>query len=69
MIECAVCDNTGWVCESHIDRPWAGASSREDACECGARTPCLKCNSSDRDHLPRMPEGHRTIFDKDGWRN
>jgi hypothetical protein len=37
---CTNCDDTGWVCEGHLDRPWKGASDRADACDCGAGTPC-----------------------------
>jgi hypothetical protein len=58
------------VCENHADKPWGGASDREDACHCGgAGAPCLVCNPSDREHPPNMPEGYKTIFDKDGRRH
>lgn len=39
--ECRVCDNTGWVCENHPDRPWD--TLREDSCTCGAGMPCRVC--------------------------
>src|SRR3954452_25466349 len=58
-----------WVCENHIEKPWAGASDHPDACDCGAGAPCPECNPCDRDHPPKMPEGFRTILDKDGWRH
>ena len=68
--ECAVCGGALWVCEDHADKPWGGASNRADACHCGgAGAPCLACNPSDREHPPKMPEGYKTIFDKDGWRH
>lgn len=41
---CKNCDDTGWVCEAHEDRPWGGVSSRADACDCGAGSPCDVCN-------------------------
>jgi hypothetical protein len=50
---CAVCDDTGWVCEAHPDRPFRGFSSRTDACDCiGVGMPCEACNHSDADHPP-----------------
>jgi hypothetical protein len=27
-----LCDDTGWVCEDHADRPLKGDSKRADAC-------------------------------------
>lgn len=42
-MSCRVCDHSGWVCESHLDRPWGAVSEHEDACGCGGGTPCL-CN-------------------------
>ena len=29
--ECEVCGGARWVCEDHPDKPWDGASDREDA--------------------------------------
>jgi len=67
---CTNCDDTGWVCESHHDRPWGGVSNAANACECGPGDPCPVCNPcSGRDDPPRMPPGSRTIIDKDGWRH
>jgi hypothetical protein len=63
MADCVICDNTGWVCENHRDRPWKGSSDREDACDCGAGTPCV-CNDAP---VPRKPPGMRTTFDRNGW--
>ena len=40
---CEQCDDTGWVCEGHKDRPWDGVSTRNDACGCGSGIAC-KCN-------------------------
>ena len=66
---CKVCGDGLWVCEDHLGKPWGGASDREDACRCGgAGVPCA-CNPSDREHKPKMPDGYRKIFDKDGWVN
>jgi hypothetical protein len=41
---CLICDSTGWVCESHPDRPWRGRRERADACDCGTGMPCELCN-------------------------
>lgn len=41
---CPNCDNTGWVCEAHRDRPWGGISRAANACECGPGEPCPVCN-------------------------
>jgi len=30
-MKCALCEDCGWVCESHPDKPWDG----DDACGCG----------------------------------
>lgn len=65
-MKCTLCEDCGWVCESHPDRPWQG----EHACGCGAAgTPCAWCNRVSEGETPRMPEGFKTEFDKDGWRN
>ena len=65
-MKCALCEDTGWVCENHPDTPWSG----EHACSCGgAGMPCSKCNPSDADHPPRPPAGMRIEVDKDGWRH
>jgi hypothetical protein len=62
-IRCPRCNDTGWVCEAHIARPWEGPN----ACGCGAAgAPCGRCNIED---VPRLPEGFVTEVDKDGWRN
>jgi hypothetical protein len=53
-IGCPNCDDTGWVCERHEDRPWDGGSSRHDACGCGPGVPC-ECNPF-ADHSKVMAE-------------
>jgi len=45
---CVICDQTGWVCENHADKPWDGVSARSDACGCGAGMPCT-CNPLSKD--------------------
>jgi hypothetical protein len=41
--KCTRCDGTGWVCETHLLRPWKG-------CGCGAaKLPCGRCNPGDED--------------------
>jgi hypothetical protein len=67
---CVVCDNTGWVCENHPDRPWKGFSKRFDACDCGAGAPCDLCNPSDGDHPPDMSRtGMKVDIDDNGPRH
>ena len=52
--KCALCEDCGWVCENHPDRPWDG----KHACNCGgAGAPCPRCNPSDEDDPPRPPRG------------
>lgn len=40
---CRNCGGGEWVCENHGDRPWDGTSARDDACGCGAGSPCPVC--------------------------
>jgi len=45
-MKCSVCEDCGWVCESHPYLPWQG----EHACNCGgAGEACPRCNPGDRD--------------------
>ena len=51
---CPVCDDTGWVCENHHQRPYADFSTRADARACGAGMPCEICAPADGSlELPR----------------
>ena len=44
-MRCEVCDNTGWVCENHADRPSDCGGDSKRACTCGgAGMPCLVWN-------------------------
>lgn len=61
---CKTCDGVGWVRENHPDRPWDGPQ----ACD-GAGAPCPACNVPAAGEVPRMPDGYRVEFDKDGWRH
>src|SRR5258708_35371476 len=54
-MKCSRCEETGWVCEAHPDKPWEGEHA------CGPR-----CNPSDENVAPRPPKGFRTEFDKKG---
>jgi hypothetical protein len=67
---CLVCDNTGWVCEEHPDRPWRGNSQRADACHCvRVGMPC-KCNPCGGiDDPPKLSPIARVTLDKNGPRN
>jgi len=66
-MKCSRCIGSGWVCENHDNRPWEGLY----ACDCGgAGMPCPDCNwPKDAGDAPRLPEGFKTDFDKDGWRH
>jgi hypothetical protein len=68
---CTICDDTGWVCEAHPDRPTGMFSKRFDACNCGgAGMPCPTCNPSDADQPPDMSRTGMTItVDNKGPRN
>jgi hypothetical protein len=62
-ISCRRCDETGWVCEDHPDRPFEDLPR---ACGCGAAgEPCSECNPSDEEHAPRLPVGFRKFVDKE----
>src|SRR6266567_7246455 len=64
QMKCELCDDCGWVCENHQDRPWQGAH----ACSCGgAGMACPRCNPSDQESPPRPPKGFRTEFDDKGY--
>ena len=56
VTHCLQCDDTGWVCENHLDQPWDGIHG----CTCGgAGAPCPKCNSASPDYAPRLPKGFK----------
>jgi hypothetical protein len=53
--DCTRCDGTGWVCENHMDKPWADGyrypgSHDKPGCDCGAGAPCPSCNALAIDH-------------------
>ncbi|SHH62922.1 hypothetical protein SAMN05443248_5464 [Bradyrhizobium erythrophlei] len=65
-MKCSRCEDCGWVCENHPERPWEG----EHACTCGgAGMPCPRCNEPQGNETPRLPAGFKTEFDKKGWRH
>jgi hypothetical protein len=54
---------TGYALMSHPGRPSEG----KRVCSFGgAQAPCPRCDASDDDSAPRMPEGFKTEFDKKG---
>ena len=66
VMKCSLCEDCGWVCENHPEKPWEG----EHACTCGgAGAPCPECNRGNDEDAPRMPSGFRTVFDLKGWRH
>jgi hypothetical protein len=63
---CALCQDCGWVCETHPANPWEGPH----ACPCGAPgAPCPACNAANGAEAPRLPDGFKTDVDKKGWRH
>lgn len=74
MPTCSNCNGQGWVCENHPNVPWDDGDATCCAAEgakwnCGAGAPCPKCNPADADTPPRLPDGARTIIDRDGYRH
>jgi len=70
LIVCLVCDNNGWVCEEHPDRPWRGTSRRADACDCvrvGMPCQCNPCGGIDEP--PKLLPIARVTLDKNGPRH
>jgi hypothetical protein len=64
-MKCGVCEDTGWVCETHENRPGACSASPR-ACRCGAPgMPCLVCNEPESNERPRMPAGFAPRDDAD----
>jgi hypothetical protein len=63
-MKCTLCEDTGWVCENHLNVPWSG----EHACRCGGAG-CPARNLSDLEHPPWPSAGTRIGFDKKGWRH
>jgi hypothetical protein len=57
-IHCKNCDNTGWVCEAHENKPWEGPL----ACGCGEPgAPCPVCNCLEPS-IDNRPDISRTGF-------
>lgn len=63
MRYCPRCDNTRWICENHLGKPFAG----EWACNCGAAgMPCPDCNKidpSDPADVPAMSKHFKPGLD------
>jgi hypothetical protein len=63
---CPICGGCRWVCENHPNRPWAGASNRSDACDCGAGDPCPVCNPvKGKGERPALPPDFVPDIDRD----
>lgn len=59
-VKCQRCQDGGWVCEAHPDRPWSNILP--NGCECNAGMPCPDCNSSNgEDDPPRVGEALRSV--------
>jgi len=55
MYQCNACDNTGWVCEDHPDRP-SDCGNSPRACACGAAgRPCRVCSRPTPCERPPLP--------------
>jgi hypothetical protein len=52
---CKRCQDVGWVCESHPDRPWG--ESKPNGRICGAGEPCPDCNPSESEGDPPRTGG------------
>jgi len=49
--DCGRCQDVGWVCEEHPDRPWS--TKVDGGCQCAAGGPCPDCNpAADAEHTP-----------------
>jgi hypothetical protein len=60
-MKCWLCEDCGWVCEAHPDKPWEG----EEACTCGdIGAPCPECNVPEKGEFPRLPDGFKTHWGK-----
>jgi len=58
IYKCARCEDLGWVCENHDDKPWRDGPG---GCECGAGAPCPACNLSNADNAPRDPSDFERV--------
>jgi hypothetical protein len=56
--KCARCEDIGWVCENHNDKPWRDGPG---GCTCGAGAPCPSCNVSNADNPPRDPSDFERV--------
>jgi|SRR5262249_16527638 len=55
---CKRCEDTGWICKAHPERPWDGGAAK-NPCKCGAPgMPCPLCNPYGRPDDP--PDVSRT---------
>jgi hypothetical protein len=62
MTACPRCEDIGWVCEDHPERPW------KDRAPAAAAVPARPaCNVPEQGAAQRMPEGFRIVFHTDGW--
>lgn len=62
---CHVCDDTGWVCEDHPDRP-SDCVPVARSCTCGgAGKPCPVCNTPAAGERPRMGPDFVPALDRD----
>lgn len=56
-MRCTSCDDTGWICETHPNKPWNGPK----ACGCGAAgMPCIICNGDGE--KPNMSRVLRSVL-------
>jgi hypothetical protein len=56
VVRCLICDDTGWVCEVHPDRPSGCTPSALRACKC--REPGMPCECNPAggiDEPPKIP--------------
>lgn len=60
---CAICSDTGWVCENHPDRVWYGLmkDGHPRCCDVSAGMPCDNCNPCD-EHNPPKKTGMASVY-------
>jgi hypothetical protein len=67
-MDCGNCYSSGWVCESHPDKPWLVGKEEKQHCG-GAGMPCAICNSCDENTPPRELTGSTPVFGRLGYYN
>ena len=59
MRYCPRCDNTRWVCENHLDRPFLVNGPAVAAALAHLCPACNEVDATDPDDVPAMPPGFK----------